>query len=141
MGFAAAPASRCGNRAASLKIKSLIKSMQNQPVTDAEITEAKNSTINSFVFNFEQKRSALTQYMQLKLNGYPDNYLDTYIDNIRKVTREDVQAVARKYMDAEKMTVLVVGDEKRFDKTLASYGKVKLIDLKKVIEDERGPQK
>jgi predicted Zn-dependent peptidase len=114
-------------------VKSLIREMQEKVVTDAEITEARNSTINSFVFNFEQKRSALMRYMQLKLDGYPDNYLDTYIDNIRKVTKEDI--------DAEKMTVLVVGGEKRFDKPLASFGKVKELDLKKIMEEERGPQK
>jgi predicted Zn-dependent peptidase len=122
-------------------VKSLIKDMQDKPVADAEINEAKNSTINSFVFNFEQKRSALMRYLQLKLDGYPDNYLDTYIDNIRKVTKEEIQAAAKKYMDPEKMTVLVVGDEKRFDKPLASFGKVKELDLKKIMEDERPPQK
>jgi zinc protease len=122
-------------------VKSLIKDMQDKPVADAEIAEAKNSTINSFVFNFEQKRSALMQYLQLKLNGYPDNYLDTYIDNIRKVTKEDIQAAAKKYMDPEKMTVLVVGDEKRFDKPLSSFGKVRELDLKKIVEEERSPQK
>jgi zinc protease len=122
-------------------IKSLIKDMQDRPVTDAEIAEARNSAINSFVFNFEQKRSALTQYMLLKLNGYPDTFLDTYIDNVRKVTKEDIQAAAKKYMDAEKMTILVVGDEKRFDKPLASFGKVRELDLKKIMEEERPPQK
>jgi zinc protease len=122
-------------------IKSLLKDMQDKPVADAEIAEAKNSTINSFVFNFEQKRTALMQYMQLKLDGYPDNYLDTYIDNIRKVTKADIQEAAKKYMDPEKMTVLVVGDEKRFDKPLASFGTVKALDLKKIMEEERGPQK
>jgi zinc protease len=122
-------------------VKSLIKDMQEKPVTDAEIAEARNSTINSFVFNFEQKRSALTQYLRLMLDGYPSDYLDTYIDNIRKVTKADIQAVAKKYMDPEKMTVLVVGDEKRFDKPLASFGKVRELDLKKIVEEERGPQK
>jgi hypothetical protein len=81
------------------------------------------------------------RYMQLKLDDYPDNYLDTYIDNIRKVTKADIQTAAKKCMDPEKMTVLVVGDEKRFDKPLASFGKVKELELKKIIEEERGAQK
>ena len=69
------------------------------------------------------------------------NYQDTCIANIRKVTKEDIQAAAKKYMGPEKMTVLVVGDEKRFDKPLASFGRVKALDLKKIVEEERGPQK
>lgn len=94
-------------------VKGIIKDLQQSPVSDEEIKEAKNSTVNSFVFRFEGKRQALMQYMSLKLQGYPDNYLDTYIDNIRKVTKEDVQIVAKKYLDPEKMIVLVVGDEKK----------------------------
>ena len=79
--------------------------------------------------------------MSLKLQGYPDNYLDTYIDNIRKVTREGVLAAAKKYIDPAKMMVLVVGDEKRFDKPLSSLGTVKTIDLKALMEADRGPEK
>jgi zinc protease len=80
-------------------------------------------------FRFEQKNQILSQYMSLKLDSYPDNYLETYIDNIRKVTKADVQAAAQEYMDADKMIFVIVGDEKRFDKPLASFGKVKPIDL------------
>ena len=70
-----------------------------------------------------------------------DNYQDTCIDNFRKVTKADIQAAAKIYMDPEKMTVLAVGDEKRFDKPLASFRKVGALDLKKIVEEERGPQK
>ena len=44
-------------------------------------------------------------------------------------------------MDADKMILVVVGDEKRFDKPLSSLGTVKAIDLKAMAEAERGPQK
>lgn len=118
-------------------VKSIIKDIQTNPVTDEEITTSKNSLINSFVFRFEQKSQILAQFMSLKLDGYPDNYLETYIDNIRKVTKADIQAVAGKYMDPEKMILVVVGDEKKFDKPLSSLGKVKEIDLKALQEAEK----
>jgi zinc protease len=122
-------------------VKGIIKDMRDKLVSEEEMAEAKNSTINSFIFRYEQKTAVMSQVMALKLEGYPDNYLDTYIDNIRKVTREDVQASARKYLDPEKMMVLVVGDEKRFDKPLSSFGKVKPIDLKAIVEAERATGK
>jgi predicted Zn-dependent peptidase len=118
-------------------VKSIIKDIQTNPVTDEEITTSKNSLINSFVFRFEQKSQILAQFMSLKLDGYPDNYLETYIDNIRKVTKADIQAVAGKYMNPEKMILVVVGDEKKFDKPLSSLGKVKEIDLKALQEAEK----
>jgi len=121
--------------------KGIIVDIQTKPVSDGELAEAKNSTINSFAFRFEQKRTALIQYINLKLEGYPSNYLETYVDTIRKITKADVQAAAKKYMDPAKMIVLVVGDEKKFDKPLSSFGKVRPIDLKAIIEEEKGAQK
>jgi predicted Zn-dependent peptidase len=122
-------------------IKGIIRDLQTSPVTDEEIETAKNSIINSYVFNFEQKNQVMAQVMSLKLQGFADSYLDTYIDNIRKVTKQDILEAAKKYMDPAKMIIVVVGDEKKFDKPLATVGKVKEIDLKALIEAERGQQK
>jgi zinc protease len=122
-------------------IKGIIRDLQTNLVSEEEIETAKNSIINSFVFNFEQKSQVMTQVMTLKLQGFADNYLDTYIDNIRKVTKQDLLDAAKKYMDPDKMIIVVVGDEKRFDRPLASLGTVKSIDLKALMEAERGPQK
>ena len=122
-------------------IKSIILDLQTNLVSDEEIETAKNSIINSFVFNFEQRNQILAQAMVLKLQGFADTYFDTYIDNIRKVTKQDVLAAAKTYMDPAKMIILVVGDEKKFEKPLSSVGNVKTIDLKALMEAERGPAK
>lgn len=122
-------------------VKAIIQDMQTNPVTDEEIATAKNSLINSFVFRFEQKSRILAQFMSLKLDGYPDSYLETYIDSIRKVTKADIQDAARKYMDPAKMILVVVGDEKKFDKPLSSLGNVKEVDIKALQEAEKGPAK
>jgi len=122
-------------------IKKIVRDMQVNPVSDDEISEAKNATINSFVFRFQQRNQILAQYLNLKLLGYPANYLDRYIDNVRKITKADIQEAAKKYMDPDKMIVLVVGDEKRFDKPLSAVGKVVRIDLDKIIAAERAESK
>jgi len=122
-------------------IKGIVKDMQANPVTDEEIKTAKNSLVNSFVFRFESKQQILSEYMSLKLEGYPDNYLETYIDNIKKISKADVQEAAKKYMSPDKMIFVVVGDEKKFDKPLSTFGKVMTIDLGKIIAAERGEGK
>jgi predicted Zn-dependent peptidase len=53
------------------------------------------------------------------------------------VTKADIQSVVKKYMDPGKMILVVVGDEKKFDKPLSSLGKVKEIDLKALQEAEK----
>ena len=122
-------------------IKGIIADLQANLVSDEEIETAKNTIINSFVFNFEQKNALLNQLLVLKLQGFPDDYYETYIDNIRKVAKADVQEAAMKYMDPAKMIVVVVGDEKKFDKPLAGLGKVQAVDLKALQAADQGPSK
>ncbi len=51
--------------------------------------------------------------------------------DIAKVTKEDVLRVARKYLHPGAMKLVVVGDAKRFDKPLSTFGKVEEIKLEK----------
>lgn len=44
---------------------------------------------------------------------------------IDAVSREDILKVAEKYLDPEKKTVFVLGDESKFDEPLKSFGTVK----------------
>jgi zinc protease len=118
-------------------VKDMIKDIQNTPVSDEEMQVSQNSLVNSFVFRFESKDRLASEYMSLKLDGYPDNYFDTYIEKIKKVTKKDIQDVAKKYMDPNKMIVVVVGDEKKFDKPLSTLGKVEEIDYKKMAEADK----
>jgi len=115
----------------------MMKDIQNTPVSDEEMQVSQKSLVNSFVFRFESKDRLASEYMSLKLDGYPDNYFDTYIENVKKVTKKDIQDVAKKHMDPNKMIIVVVGDEKKFDKPLSTLGKVEEIDYKKMAEADK----
>ncbi len=118
-------------------IEDIVKSMQADLIKDEEMEEAKNYMINSFVFNFESKAAILSQKIYLSLLGYPEDYLEKYIDNIKKVTKDDVLNVAKRYMDTGRMMIVVVGDKKRFEKPLENFGKVEEINLQSIIDKER----
>jgi predicted Zn-dependent peptidase len=72
-----------------------------------------------------------SQKARLEYYHYPDGYLENYRDNIAKVTTEDVLRVAKKYLHPEALKLVVVGDAKRFDKPLSTFGKVEEIKLDK----------
>lgn len=118
-------------------IEDIIKSMQADLIKDEEMEEAKNYMVNSFIFTFESKASILSQKIYLSLMGYPENYLEKYIDNIKRVTKAEVLNVAKKFMDTGKMMIVVVGDKKRFDKPLENFGTVEEINLQSIIDKER----
>ena len=68
--------------------------------------------------------------MSLEYYGLPADFLERYRDNVAKVTVDDIQRVARKYLHPDGLTILVVGDEKRFDRPLSTLGSVRVISLK-----------
>ncbi|HEY5975857.1 MAG TPA: pitrilysin family protein, partial [Geobacteraceae bacterium] len=118
-------------------LKQIVGGMAASPVTDQELDLAKNALINSFIFSFAKVDAVVNQQARLEFFGYPPNYLENYRDNLAKVTREDVLRVATTYLKPERFTLVVVGDDKKFDQPLSSFGTVKEI----VLESINGPAK
>jgi predicted Zn-dependent peptidase len=110
-------------------MREIIDGMTRQPVSDAELTLAKDSIINSFIFGFTNAASVANQRARLEYYGYSKGYLEEFRNNIGRVTKEDVLRVARKYLRPEVLTLVVVGDEKRFDKPLSTFGEVREVVL------------
>lgn len=98
-------------------------------VTEVELKRAKDSILNSFIFEFDSKDKVLAERMRYEFYGYPPNFLELFRAGIEKVTTADVNRVARKYLHPEKLAVLVVGNSKDFDRDLASFGKVTPVNI------------
>jgi len=113
-----------------------IDGLNTRPATDAEVKEAKESILNSFVFNYDSPAKILRQQMTYEYFGYPADYLERYRENIEKVTKADVAKVAEKYVHKDQLAVLVVGPSKGTDRPLDSYGKVTKLDI--ALKDTKG---
>jgi zinc protease len=110
-------------------LRSIIAGMTLAEVSETELKLAKDSIINSFIFGFARSDAVVNQQARLEFYGYPTGYLENYRDNIARVTRKDVLRVARKYLQIDAMKLVVVGDEKKFDKPLSEFGSVREITL------------
>ncbi|UFS71517.1 insulinase family protein [Geomonas sp. RF6] len=108
---------------------SIVEGMTKAEVTDRELNLAKDAIVNSFIFGFTKTEAVVNQQARLEFFSYPPNYLETYREKIAKVTKEDVLRVARKYLHPEAMKLVVVGDEKKFDQPLSTFGSVQEIKL------------
>jgi zinc protease len=90
-----------------------IRRMREEPVTEQELSDAKNYLIGSFPLRFDTNRKvagflAQVEFFQLGLD-YPDRYNDL----IGKVTRADLQRVAKEYLQPDKMVTVIVGNQKK----------------------------
>jgi zinc protease len=106
-----------------------IDDLPTHPITDAEIKLAKDSILNSFVFNFDSPDKVLRERMAYEFYGYPQDFLEKFRAGVEKVGKADVERVAAKYMHKDKLAVLVVGNTGQFDKPLASLGAVTTVDI------------
>ena len=103
-------------------MKQIMNKMQTQKVPENKIKWAKDSIINSFVFNFSKPSQQVSNLMMLEYNDMPRDYYDNYLNNIRKVTADDIMKAAKTYLNPDKLTIVIVGNPKDFDKPLTSLG-------------------
>jgi zinc protease len=87
-----------------------IAGLTTKPFTQVELDQARNSILNSFLFQYDTKRKVLNEQARFAYYGYPADYLETYEAGIKKVTLADLDRVARKYIHPDKLAVLVVGN-------------------------------
>ncbi|MBV9483588.1 MAG: insulinase family protein [Acidobacteria bacterium] len=106
-----------------------IGELKTNPINDEEMRRAKDSILNSFIFNFDTPEKVLREKMAYEFFGYPLDFLERYRSGIEKVTTADVAKIPPKYLHSDTMRVLVVGHVSEFDKPLTSLGTVTPIDI------------
>jgi zinc protease len=108
----------------------------SEPVSDQELTRAKNYLALGYPGDFETVSQVAGQLGEMLFYNLPGTYFNNYIQNILAVTREDVQRTARQYIDPANIAVVVVGDQKTVEKELAELKLGKILTMK--IEDVLG---
>jgi zinc protease len=106
-----------------------VRRMIESPATEAELSLAKESILNAYVFTMDTREKALQQQVLLELYGFPSDYYVKYPGLIEKVTAADVARVAKTYLHPDNLAVLVVGNQAEFEKPLSTLGSVTPIDI------------
>ncbi|MEI9814556.1 MAG: pitrilysin family protein [Acidobacteriota bacterium] len=120
-------------------IRAEVEKIRTAEVTPLELTEAKQSVLNSFVFFFDSPEKTLNRVLQYAYFGYPKDFLFQYQKAIESVTRADVLRVSKQYFQPDKWTVVAAGNPKDMTKPLSTLGAVQEIDL--TIPEPKGGRK
>ncbi len=107
----------------------IMKQMTEEKVSEERLNLAKNFLVNSFLYQFEDNVQVNRELMMLEYEKMPSDYYKNYRENISKVTAEDVQRVAKKYLMPDQLTIVITGNAKKFDKPLSELGPVTEIKL------------
>lgn len=103
--------------------------IRDELVGEDELDLAKSSIIERLPSHVETNAGTAMLLASLSLYGLPLDELERRVAKVRAVTREDVQRVARRYLDPKTMRVVMVGDH---DKIAGEVGGLGLGALRRV---------
>lgn len=114
-------------------IQSVLKEIdriRKEPVSERELTLAKDTVLNSFIFNFQDPAQTLSRLLRYEYYGYPKDFIFQYRKAVEATTIADVQKAANQYLQPEKIVTIVVGNQKEINPPLSSLGQpVTTVDI------------
>lgn len=95
-------------------IEAEIEKMTKTPVSADELQDAQSYITGSMPLALTSTGKVSGILLALQLNGRPIDYLDNFSARINSVTIKDVQNIAKRIFNAEKMTTIMVGRPQEF---------------------------
>jgi hypothetical protein len=87
-----------------------LERIRTDKVSADELADAKNFLTGVFPIRAETQEGLTGLIVSQQLYGLPDDYLQTYRDNVNAITADDVLAAAQKYVRPDEMAIVIVGD-------------------------------
>jgi zinc protease len=102
--------------------------IRDEKVPDEELDAAKRSVVARFALSLESPQQLIAYATTRKTYNFPADYWDKYPAQITAITADDVQRVAKKYIDPASMQLVAVGDAAKINTILEKYGPVEIVD-------------
>ncbi len=116
-----------------------INRMRDEKVSQQDVDDAVAYVVESFPQRFPNKMAILRTYLADEHTGRDPKFWQSYVDNVKRVTPDDVLRVAKKYLHPDELVILAVGDasamragghDKAPDLRLDGFGKVTELPLR-----------
>jgi zinc protease len=107
--------------------------LQTKSVSDEELKNAKRYLIGSFPVKNETPAAIASLELQRQLHDLPEDYWNNYLKMIDRISKNDVNEMAMRYLDIQKMPIVLVGDANKIRKQLGKFAEIEMYNL----DDER----
>lgn len=87
-----------------------IEKVRTQPISDEALQLAKESELNSFVFNFQTPAQLMSRLMRYEYYDYPEDFIFRYQQEVEATTAEDILRAAQTHLQPQNLVTLVVGN-------------------------------
>lgn len=105
-----------------------IARMRDELVPEKEFEDRKRGMVATYALSLESPAAVLNSHVTRWLFNLPVDYWDTLPARTMAVTRAEVQAAARKYLDPARLQIVAVGDAAKITGALSAYGAVQQYD-------------
>lgn len=125
---------KCRNAVSDSSVNEIIaemKRLQNEKVGAEELQNHLSYLSGSFAIGLENAQTIAQYAINIERYKMPKDYYQNYLKNLNAVTADDIQMIARKYVNADKANIVVVGAKGDVDKSLVRFdsdGKIDYYD-------------
>ncbi|MFO8235273.1 MAG: pitrilysin family protein [Bacteroidales bacterium] len=102
--------------------------IRDERVDEDHLDLVKNSIYGQFARDMEDPRNYSRYTLNLMRYNLPDDYYQTYLQKVEKVTIDEIQQTADKYIKPDEATILVVGNEEEVADKLAKFASDEEVD-------------
>lgn len=120
------------NEVTDSSVVEFIKEMQNMSkiaVSDENLEISKKFMIGTFARSISNPRSVARLALRSAKYNLPADYYEKYTERIQQVTKEDIMAMAKKYVTPENAHILVVGNKSEVADKLIKFDSDQVIDF------------
>jgi zinc protease len=97
--------------------------------TSEELEFAKSSIIRKFPSRFETYMQEASNLVNLVIYSLPDNYYNTYIDELKTVSLEDVKKAAVENIHPDEIIFTIVGNRNKISSQLKDVGLGEVVEV------------
>jgi zinc protease len=110
--------------------RELVEYLGDNPATDEEINKVKSNNTLSLPGRWETASAVLRDIDEIVTYDLPDDYWDTYADNVRNISSEQVVAAADAVIKPENLIWVVVGDREKIETRVRELelGEITMLD-------------
>ncbi len=99
-----------------------IDNMRQGKITNEELQNAKAKYNGSFALGMEDPAKTASYASNILINNLPKDFYRTFLQKINAVTLEDIQRVAKKYLEKDNSRIVIVGNGAKILPNLARLG-------------------
>ena len=94
---------------AAVELLTELDKMRNTLVTDEEINSAKAKYTGNFVMSLEDPSTIAGIALNIITGDLPEDYYNSFLENINNVTKEDIQKASQNYFTPNKTRIFITG--------------------------------